>query len=68
MSAFDLTFKSQLKQQGREERFVHWSEIFKTISGIRPDIVTQLLPLMLKDTDSQIIEDIEEVLANADKA
>lgn len=65
---FDLDFKSQLKQQGREERFAHWSEIFKTISSIRPDIVTQLLPLMLKDTDSQIIEDIEEVLANADKA
>nr|WP_317405010.1 hypothetical protein [uncultured Helicobacter sp.] len=65
---FDLDFKSQLKQQGREERFAHWSEIFKTISSIRPDIVTSLLPLMLKDTDSQIIEDIEEVLANADKA
>ena len=65
---FDLDFKSQLKQQGREERFAHWSEIFKTISSIQPDIVTSLLPLMLKDTDSQIIEDIEEVLANADKA
>ncbi|BAM33085.1 hypothetical protein HCBAA847_1865 [Helicobacter cinaedi CCUG 18818 = ATCC BAA-847] len=65
---FDLDFKSQPKQQGREERFAHWSEIFKTISSIRPDIVTSLLPLMLKDTDSQIIEDMEEVLANADKA
>lgn len=68
IGVFDLDFKSQLKQQGREERFAHWSEIFKTISSIRPDIITSLLPLMLKDTDSQIIEDIEEVLANAEKA
>ena len=64
---FDLVYKTQLKTQGREERFAHWSEIFKTISSIRPDIITQLLPLMLKDTDSQIIDDIEEVLVSADE-
>lgn len=65
---FDLVYKTQLKNQGREERFAHWSEIFKTISNVRPDIVTQLLPLMLKDADSQIIDDIEEVIESADKA
>lgn len=67
IGAFDLVFSTQLKTQGREERFAHWSEILKTISNIRPDIITSLLPLMLKDTDSQIIDDIEEVLAQADE-
>lgn len=67
VGAFDLEFKTQLKQGGREERFAHWSEIFKTISTIRPDIVSSLLPLMLKDTDSQIVADIEEALELADK-
>lgn len=67
IGAFDLEFKTQLKQQGREERFAHWSEIFKTIANIRPDIVPTLLPLMLKDTDSQIVPDIEEILEQADK-
>lgn len=54
--------------QGREERFAHWADLLKTISSIRPDILTALLPLMLKDTDSPIVEDIEEILAQAEKA
>ncbi|TLD79864.1 phage tail tape measure protein [Helicobacter sp. MIT 05-5293] len=65
IGSFDLVYNTQLKMQGREERFAHWSEILKTIANIRPDIVSELLPLMLKDTDSQIVEDIEEVLENA---
>lgn len=65
IGSFDLVYTTQLKMQGREERFAHWSEILKTIANIRPDIVSELLPLMLKDTDSQIVEDIEEVLENA---
>ncbi|RDU51886.1 hypothetical protein CQA49_08090 [Helicobacter sp. MIT 00-7814] len=67
IGVFDLIYKTQLKTQGREERFAHWAEMLKTISSIRPDIVTSLLPLMLKDTDSPIVEDIEEVLAEAEK-
>ncbi len=67
IGTFDLVYSTQLKTQGREERFAHWSEILKTISNIRPDIITALLPLMLKDTDSQIIDDIEEILAQADE-
>lgn len=63
IGVFDLVYKTQLKTQGREERFAHWSEILKTIVNVRPDIVPELLPLMLKDTESPIVEDIEEVLA-----
>ncbi len=66
IGCFDLVYKTQLKTQGREERFAHWAEILKTIGSVRGDILPQLLPLMLKDTDSPIIEDIEEVLANAE--
>ncbi|WP_156471906.1 portal protein [Helicobacter himalayensis] len=68
IGTFDLVYSTQLKTQGREERFAHWSEILKTISNIRPDIITTLLPLMLKDTDSQIVDDIEEILAKADES
>ncbi|WP_114997673.1 hypothetical protein [Helicobacter fennelliae] len=65
---FDLVYSTQLKTQGREERFAHWSEILKTIASIRPDIISNLLPLMLKDTDSAVVEDIEEVLAQSDES
>lgn len=63
IGAFDLILKSTPKIEGREERFVHWAEMMKTIANIRPDLVTDLLPLMLKDTDSPIVADIEELLA-----
>ena len=65
---YDLIYTTQLKQTGREERFAHWTELLKTISQIRPDLITTLLPYMLKDSDSPIISDIEEVLQKADQA
>lgn len=64
---FDLILQSTPKMQGREERFAHWSELLKTISNIRPDLIADLLPIMLKDTDSPIVADIEEVLAKKDE-
>ncbi|RDU57106.1 portal protein [Helicobacter sp. MIT 00-7814] len=60
---FDLILNVTPKMSGREERFAHWSELLKTIASVRPDIVPDLLPLMLKDTDSPIVAEIEEVLA-----
>lgn len=63
---YDLIYTTQLKQTGREERFAHWTELLKTISQARPDIITSLLPMMLKDTDSPVVKDIEEVLAQID--
>lgn len=65
---FDLVFKTQLKMQGREERFAHWSEMLKVFANMRPDIAPQLLPLMLKDVDSPVVADIEELLASAEQA
>lgn len=59
---FDLSYKTTLKTTGRDERFAHWSEMFKTIAGIDPQLARGLLPLMLKDTDSPIIADIEELM------
>lgn len=67
IGAFDLIYKTQLKQFGRQERFMHWSEILKSIAGIRQDIIPALLPIMLKDTESPVVEDIEEALAKADE-
>ena len=68
ISAFDLVYKTQLKMQGREERFAHWVEILKTINSTRPDLIPSLLPFMLRDTDSPIVDDIEQVLEQANKA
>lgn len=65
---FDLILTTTPKMQGREERFAHWSEMLKTIANIRPDLVTDLLPLMLRDTDSPIVADIEELLAQKAQA
>lgn len=64
---FDLVYKTQLKMQGREERFAHWSEMLKVFANMRPDIAPELLPLMLKDVDSPVVGEIEELLANANK-
>lgn len=63
---YDLVYTTRLKQSGREERFASWTELLKTISQIRPDLITSLLPFMLKDTDSPIVGDVEEVLQQAD--
>lgn len=65
---FDLIYKSQVKMQGREERFAYWSEMFKTISSVRPDLISDILPLMLKDTDSPVAKDVEEILKAKDEA
>lgn len=68
MGEYDLVYTTQLKQTGREERFAHWAEIIKTISQMRPDIVTSLLPIMLKDTDSSVVTDVQEVLKQSEEA
>ncbi|WP_104691099.1 portal protein [Helicobacter heilmannii] len=65
---FDLIYKTQLKTESKDERFSHWNELLKVIGPIRPDLVPHLLPLMLKDMDSPIIADIQEVLAQAEEA
>ncbi|STP14326.1 Portal protein [Helicobacter cinaedi] len=65
---FDLIFKTQLKTEAKDERFSHWNELLKVISPIRPELVPELLPLMLKDIDSPLIADLEEVLAQAQEA
>lgn len=63
---YDIIIKSKPKTFGREERFAYWSEIIKTIAGIRPDIIPALLPLMLEDSDSPIAGDIRDVLEDMD--
>lgn len=64
---FDLIYKTQLKMSGREERFVSWSEILKSISQIRPDLPPLLLPSILRDTDSPVADEVKLILAEADK-
>lgn len=65
---YDLIYKTQLKTEAKDERFTHWNELLKVISPVRPEIVPELLPLMLKDIDSPLIADLEEVLAQASEA
>lgn len=67
MGKFDLIYKTQLKQFGREERFAHWAEIMKTLQQSRPDLAPALLPAMLKDTDSPVVNDIEDAINAADE-
>lgn len=64
---FDLIYKTQLKMSGREERFVSWSEILKSISQIRPDLPPLLLPSVLRDTESPVADEVKLILAEADK-
>ena len=67
IGCFDLIYKTQLKQFGREERFTHWSEILKSLAQIRPDLAPAMLPAMLKDTESPVTAEIEEILTKADE-
>ncbi|MDD6056580.1 MAG: portal protein [Helicobacteraceae bacterium] len=64
---FDLIYTTKLKQLGREERFAYWSEMLKGISAMRPDLASALLPFMLKDTDSPVADDVENIIRNADE-
>ena len=63
---FDLVFKTTLKAEGREERFTHWAEMMKTFGQVQPELLQGMLPLMLKDTDSPIVADVEELLAQVE--
>ena len=59
---FDLEYKTTLKMLGREERFTHWSEMIKTIASVNPTLISGLLPAMLKDTESPIALEVEELI------
>ncbi|PAF51988.1 hypothetical protein [Helicobacter sp. 13S00477-4] len=63
---YDIIIKSKPKAYGKEDRFAYWSEMIKTIAGIRPDIIPALLPLMLEDSDSPVADEIREVLSQID--
>ncbi|WP_163565137.1 portal protein [Helicobacter suis] len=65
---FDLIYKTQLKVESKDERFSQWNELLKMLSGIRPDLIPNLLPLVLNDMDSPIVADVEEVIAQAQEA
>lgn len=59
---FDLEYKSQLKMQGSEERFMYWSEMMKVIANTQPDLIAGLLPLILKDSDSPVALEVQKLL------
>ncbi|MGX3045947.1 portal protein [Helicobacter sp. T3_23-1056] len=65
---FDLIFKTTLKAEGREERFTHWAEMMKTFGQVQPELLQGMLPLMLKDTESPIVADVEELLAQVEQS
>ncbi|MGL2874230.1 portal protein [Helicobacter pylori] len=62
---FDLILKSQLKTETRDEKWYNWNELLKILAPIRPDLVPNLVPLMLNDMDSPITNDVLEAIQNA---
>jgi len=46
----------------REDMLKSWGEIIKTILPLNPSLAEPLIPLMLRDTDSAVARDIEELL------
>ncbi len=64
---FDLILKSQLKTETRDEKWYNWNELLKILAPIRPDLVPNLIPLMLNDMDSPITNDVLEALTNANE-
>ncbi len=62
---FDLVLKSQLKTESRDEKWYNWNELLKILAPIRPDLVPDLVPLMLNDMDSPITNDVLEAIQNA---
>ncbi len=64
---FDLILKSQLKTETRDEKWYNWNELLKILVPIRPDLVPNLVPLMLNDMDSAITNDVLEVIQNSNK-
>ncbi len=64
---FDLILKSQLKTETRDEKWYNWNELLKILAPIRPDLVPNLIPLMLNDMDSPITNDVLEAIANANE-
>ncbi|MGL2720640.1 portal protein [Helicobacter pylori] len=62
---FDLILKSQLKTESRDEKWYNWNELLKILAPIRPDLVPDLVPLMLNDMDSPITNDVLEAIQNA---
>lgn len=65
---FDLIYKSQLKTETRDERWSQWNELLKILSPIRPDLIPNLVPLILQDLDSPITSEVLEVIQQSEKA
>ncbi|MGG7073206.1 hypothetical protein U5B43_02930 [Campylobacter sp. 9BO] len=50
----------------REDLLKSWGEIVKTIAPIKPEMASALIPIMLRDTDSTVARDVEEMMAQLD--
>ncbi|MFQ6341371.1 portal protein [Campylobacter sp. VTCC 70190] len=62
IGVFDLEYHSKLKNSSNEERFIQWSEIIKVLHTTQPELTRELLPLILKDIDSPIVDDVKELM------
>lgn len=63
VGSYDIEVKTKLKTaSSRENRFMQWSEIIKS-GMISPELIEQILPLMLDDSDSGIASEIREIMA-----
>ena len=63
IGAFDLEYKTKLKISSNEDRFTQWSEIIKVLHTTQPELTRELLPLILQDIDSPIVEDVKALIA-----
>lgn len=63
---FDLSFKSQIKTQSNDEKLASWAEIIKSFSH-DPQLMSQMMLLMLKDTQSTQARDLLELIEKRQK-
>ncbi|WP_185900164.1 portal protein [Campylobacter sp. MIT 99-7217] len=68
IGAFDLEYKTKLKISSNEDRFTQWSEIIKVLHTTQPELTRELLPLILKDIDSPIVEDVKSLIDKFNEA
>lgn len=64
---FDLNFTSVVKTPFREEMLTYLAEIIKGVANIRPDIVSEMLPLFIENADPSIALDLREAFRVADE-
>ncbi|PAF42759.1 hypothetical protein [Helicobacter sp. 11S02629-2] len=67
VGSYDVEIATKIKTgSSRESRFMQWSELIKS-GMLPPDLVLELLPYMLDDSDSTVSKQVREILDKKQK-